>query len=160
MANRKGVAATTTTDDVDRRPVVPDIYRKVLPVFCLRLATDAAINRSPYGWAIASDNADRYAEWQAAVQAEADQLVMQHRGKPIFIDSYDIRNANVDLPKRLGDIRYDPFPRGLTISPDDRLDASGNFHKWRDIRERWGHRPNADHELYRYAEALGVEWGC
>lgn len=158
MANRKATVARTDDEIVDRRPLVPGIYRRVLGTVCLREAEEARMSRNPGGWLQASDDADELAEWESGVAAEAEQLTGQRLTDrtPIKAKWYDVPKG---LPAPLDQLGRDPAPRYLTIYPDDRIDATKWFNGLRRTYERARYFPNCDHGYFQAGFALAGEFG-
>ncbi|MGO8964995.1 hypothetical protein [Mycobacterium sp.] len=158
MANRKGVVANTAEDTVDRRPLVPGIYRRVLPVVCLR-----EISRSPrFAFHGLLDLHDpQAAAEEAEMAALAEQLVAERlaAGEPIEARSYDLRELPGKLPPPLDKLGFDPAPRQMIVTPDDRVDATAHFHGLRRLYERARYSRNCDHGFFQAAFALEGEWG-
>ena len=55
---------------------------------------------------------------------------------------------------------HGPSPRNMTISPDDRVDASNYFDGVRRLYEQARRYPNCDHGFFQEAFILAVEWGA
>lgn len=149
MANRKSTAAVET---VDRRPRVPGLYRRVLPIVCLREGKERR-----GAWLELSGDADALAAWEVTAAAEADQLAAQRAGTPVVAWWYDLPP---DLPPPLDTMGRDPAPRYVTVHPDDVVDASEAFDEARATYERARHFPGCDHGHFRakfnLAKAFGV----
>lgn len=158
MANRKGVVAAVTAEEtaVDRRPKIPGLYRRVLPAVCLR-----EISQSPrFAYHGLLDLHDpQAAVEEAEMAALAEQLAAERTaaGTPIKAQSYDLPPG---LPPPLDRIRYDPWPRCITITADDRIDASNHFEGVRKMYERARHYPNCDHGYFQAAFALAEAFGA
>lgn len=137
MANRKSRAAIKT---VDRRPRVPGLYRRVLPVVCLREVKERRGFLEVLGDPVA------LATWEAAADAEAEQLVEQRAGAPVECRWYDLPAG---LPAPLDRLGHDPAPRYVTVYPDDVVDASEAFNAARSTYEQARHFPNCDHAHFQ-----------
>lgn len=148
MANRKSRASAET---VDRRPRVPGLYERVLPVVCLR-----EVKERRDGWLEASGDADALAAWEVAAAVEADQLAAQRAGAEIECRWYDLPAG---LPVPLDRLGHDPTPRYLTVYPDDVVDASEAFNAARSTYERARHFPNCDHAYFQAKFDLAEEFG-
>jgi hypothetical protein len=161
MANRKNTLATTAEDTVDRRPRVPGLYRRVLPAVCLR-----EVAHSPgFGWhALLDEHDPQYQIEEARIKAEAAQLAAERlaEGAPIEAWHYDLKDLPApfdQLPAPLDKLGFDPSPRRMTITPDDRVDASADFESVRKTYERARYSPTCDHGYFQAAFALAGEWG-
>jgi hypothetical protein len=156
MANRKNTIANTAEETVDRRPLIPGIYRRVLPVVCLR-----EIGRSPrfaYHGLLDMHDPQRLVE-EAEMEALAEQLAAERAaaGEPITVWWYDLPAG---LPPPLAQL-HDPAPRSFTITADDRIDARNYFEGLRrNYYERARHYPNCDHGYFQAAFALAGDFGA
>jgi hypothetical protein len=105
VANRKGT--TTGTEDAagDNRPIVPGLYRRVLPIVCLR-----EISHSPrFAYHGLRDLHDSQAAVEEAEMAAlAEQLAEQRlaAGTPIEAQSYELPEG---LPAPLDKAALRPF---------------------------------------------------
>ncbi len=144
MANRK---ATVARDETDNRPHMPGLYRKVLPVVCLR-----EISRSPrFAYHGLRDLHDPQAVIEESeMEALAGQLAAERLADGIPIDAwwYDLPPG---LPAPLDTLGHDPAPRRVTITADDRVDAT----KWQqgviELYSRARHYSGCDHAYFRAA---------
>ena len=156
MANRKNsLAAGAPEDTVDKRPHVPGLYRRLLPVVCLR-----EIRRSPrFVYHALNDEHDpQYLAEELQITAEAQQLEAEYlaAGTPIEVRGYELPEG---LPAPLDNPRFDPSPREVTIGPDDRVDASESFNATKVLYQRVRHYPNCDHAYFQAAFAMAAEFG-
>jgi hypothetical protein len=161
MANRKNTLATTAEDTVDRRPCVPGLYRRVLPVACLREVT-----HSPrFVHHALRDEKDPQHQIEAAqIEAQAAQLAAERlaEGAPIEAWHYDLKNLPApfdQLAAPLDKLGFDPSPRRMTITPDDRVDATAHFESARTTYERARYSRTCDHSYFQAAFAQAAEWG-
>ncbi|MGO8849392.1 MAG: hypothetical protein ACLP75_12460 [Mycobacterium sp.] len=148
MANRKATVART--DEADPGIQVPGIYRTVLRHWC-RAEVLNPNNRYPvdcYG-ALAYEG-EEYDAWQAEVQACADEVFNEHlaAGTPIDAWWYWLPPG---LPWPLDTLGHDPAPRRVTITADDRVDAT----KWQqgviELYSRARHYSGCDHAYFQAA---------
>lgn len=155
MANRKNTITTTTDDTVDRRPIARGLYRRVLPVVCLREVTHSPrfVHR-----ALRDEKDPQYQIEAAQIDAQAAQLAAERlaHGTPIEAWHYDVPK---DLPAPLDKLGFDPSPRRMTITPDDRVDATAHFESARKTYERARYSRTCDHGYFQAAFALAAEWG-
>ena len=162
MANRKSAALTTADDTVDRRPCVPGLYRRVLPVVCRKEVT-----RSPrFVHHALRDEQDPQCVIEAAeITAQADQLAAERlaAGEPIECWWYDVKELPApfdQLPPPLNKLGHDPAPRNFTVYADDRIDARNHFEGLRKLYyERARYSRTCDHSYFQSAFALAAEWG-
>ena len=161
MANRKNTLATTGDDTVDRRPCVPGLYRAVLPIVCLR---EVAHSPGFWGNALLDQHDPQYQIGEARIKAEAAQLAAERlaAGEPLecwWYDSKDLPAPFDQLPAPLDKLGRPPSPRRMTITPDDRVDASADFESVRTTYERARYSRTCDHGHFQAAFALAAEWG-
>lgn len=156
MANRKAVVARTADEIVDRRPRIEGLYRRVLPVACLR-----GISHSPrFAYHGLRDLHDpQAAVEETEMMALAEELAIERAaaGTPIECWWYDFPKG---LPAPLDQLGHDPSPRRLTVFADDRVDASKWFGGVRQTYERAARfSPNCDHGRFQASFALAREFG-
>lgn len=138
MANRKNTLAPTGDDTFDRRPCVPGLYRCVLPVVCLR---EVAEGPDFGGHALLDEHDPQYQVEEAQIKAEAAQAATERlaAGTPVEAWHYDLKDLPApfdQLPAPLDKLGRDPSPRRMTITPDDRVDATADFESARTTYER------------------------
>ena len=98
--------------------MVPGLYRRVLPVVCRREVSERHPDR-----ALRDEHGPQYLAEEVQMTAQADQLAAERlaAGTPIETWWYDMPPG---LPAPLDQLGHGPSPRNMTISPDDRVDAS------------------------------------
>lgn len=153
----RGGAAAGTAEGADNRPHIPGLYRQVLLVVCLR-----EVERS-HSYALADD--DVPAELTARNDAEAALLADRRlvAGTPIEVWHYDLKDLPApfdQLPAPLDTLGRDPSPRRMTLTPDDRVDATAWFDQQRAIYERARFSRTCDHGYFQSAFILASEFGA